>query len=258
MRHRQWIYFAPYWANFIACTAVHALTCIKNAAAHWVALYISVVTFNLCVFFLEVIFRKVGMCCIVAFDEVRLNLVVNFFAVLLVVVAALCLCIASVIRFFLYLLAEFFVIHFVAIFALNVCTEFLCKFFLYLAHRLDSIVRCFKGVDKVLFWHLVHFALHHHNVVLGGTDHNIHIGFLHLFEGRVDDIFSVYTCYAHFRDGVFDRNIRALHSYRCCKSCQGIGHINAVSWKKHYIHEYFCVIIWREKGTKHTVYKTWS
>ena len=91
------------------------------------------------------------MCCIVAFDEVRLNLVVNFFAVLLVVVAALCLCIASVIRFFLYLLAEFFVVHFVAIFALNVCTEFLCKFFLYLAHRLDSIVRCFKGVDKVLF-----------------------------------------------------------------------------------------------------------
>ena len=34
VRHRQWIYFAPYWANFIACTAVHALTCIKNAAAH--------------------------------------------------------------------------------------------------------------------------------------------------------------------------------------------------------------------------------
>ena len=144
---------------------------------------------------------------IVCLGEVCLDLLVGLLAVLLVVVAALCLGIAGIVGLLAYLFAQLFVVDLIVVLALHVRTAGLRKFFLHLAHRFDGLVRCLQSADEVLFGNLVHLTLYHHDVVLGGTDHEVHVCLLHLLEGRIDDVFAVDTGYADFGGGVFDRDV---------------------------------------------------
>ena len=147
------------------------------------------------------------MCSIVTFYEVCFYFIVNFLTMFLIVVATLCLCVASIVCFFLNLLAKFFIVYFIAIFALNICTKFFCKFFLNFAHWFNSIVCSFQSINKILLRHFVHFAFYHHNIIFGSTNHYVHISFFHLFEGWIYDIFSINSCNTNFRDRIFDRYI---------------------------------------------------
>ncbi len=48
-----------------------------------------------------------------------------------------------------------------------------------------------QSTYKILFRNLIHLAFNHHDVVLSGTNHKVHIGFFHLFEGWIDDILTI-------------------------------------------------------------------
>ena len=68
---------------------------------------------------------------------------------------------------------------FMRIFALNTeVTCFLGQLNLSFALLLDSGVCNFDGVNHLVFAHLTHFTLHHHNAVHAACHHDIHIGTL--------------------------------------------------------------------------------
>ena len=93
------------------------------------------------------------------------------------------------------------------VFAFNVFAQFLGQLFLHFAHWFDGRMCYFEGFNKVLFGNLVHFSFHHHDVVFRGAYHDIHVSFLHLFEGGINNIRAVDTCNAHFADVEIERNI---------------------------------------------------
>ena len=106
-----------------------------------------------------------------------------------------------------YLLLQLIIVHLVTVFALGVSTQFLHQLVLQCAHRLDGLVSSLEGIEKVRLLYLLHLAFHHHDVLCGGTYHEVHVGVSHLCLCRVDDILTVDACYAHLRDGALEWNI---------------------------------------------------
>ena len=84
-----------------------------------------------------------------------------------------------------------------AVFALHVGAEFLCKLLLEQAHRADGILGHLEGLEQVLLGYFVHLAFHHHDVVFRSTNHDVHVGVLHLFECRVYNVLAVDAGYAY-------------------------------------------------------------
>ena len=152
--------------------------------------------------------------------------------------------------------AQFFVVHFVTIFALDVLAEFLLQFFLEAAHRLDSLVSGFEGSEEVALLHFLHLAFHHHDVLFGSADHEVHVGLLELLEGGVDDKLAVNACHANLGNGALEWDIAASQSCRSGKASQSIGHVHAVGREEDYIHINFSMIIAGEKGTQGAVHQT--
>ena len=121
--------------------------------------------------------------------------------------ACLCDCVSLVIAFVMHVFAKVLVVDFVAVFALDSCACLFGKLHLSLALDLDGIVGCLERCKKVGFRHLAHLAFHHHYVVVGGSDHKLHIGALELLESRVDDKFSVDTSDTYLGDRTVERNV---------------------------------------------------
>ena len=145
--------------------------------------------------------------CIVSLLEVGEDLVEGLFARLFVVVASLSDSVALVVGLLADLLAQLLVVNLVAILALNVCAKFLRELCLEFAHRLDGSHSSLQSTDHVLLRHFLHLTLYHHDVLGRSANHDVHVGFFHLLEGRVDDILTVDACYAHLRDWAFEGNI---------------------------------------------------
>ena len=57
--------------------------------------------------------------------------------------------------------------------------------------NLDSLVSCLESAKQILLAHLIHLTFYHHDVVVGSTDHKVHVSLFHLLESRVDDIFAI-------------------------------------------------------------------
>ena len=204
---------------------------------------------------LEIFLREISVGSVVLLQEVSEYLVIGVVALLL----RQCLMVdlvAGLIEFVLDLLAQVFVVDLIVVLALLVSTEFFCQLVLELAHRLDSGVSSLEGVDEVFLLNLFHLALHHHDVVLGGSDHQVHVGVGHLLEGGVDDVLAVDAGHANLRDCIVKRNVRASHSCGCGKTCQCIGLIHAVGGKQHHLHIHLAVIVRREERAQGTVYQT--
>lgn len=114
-----------------------------------------------------------------------------------------CLLIAGIV----YGLAQLLVVHLVAVFALHGRAYLFGKLHLRLTLHLDSLVGSLHGVQQVELGHLVHFALHHHDVLVRGSYHKVHIRFFQLLEGRVDDELSVDARYAYLRYRSVEGNV---------------------------------------------------
>ena len=200
MRHGQRAYFAPDGANFVGLTTIKALALIEDATAHGIAQHIVVVACSQSVFLFQLFGGKLfGVFGIVLLQEVG-NDFVESIVTFLLSQSLLGNVVHGLIQLIVHLLAQIFVVHFVVVFALNVFTQFLSQFFLHGAHGLDGIVSHFKGLDKVLFGNLVHFAFNHHDIIFGCAHHDIHVGFLHLLEGGINNILAVNPSNANLAD----------------------------------------------------------
>ena len=160
--------------------------------------------------------------------------------------------ISLVIAFFMNVGAESLVVDFMAIFALH-GTYSLGQFELGLALHLDSVMSGLEGSQKFSFGHFVHFAFHHHDVVVGGTDHEFHVGFFELFESGIDYEFTVDTGNTHLRDGSVEWYVADCDCSRCSESGQRVGHVDTVGGIEGYVDESVSVVIVGEERTEHAV-----
>ena len=154
--------------------------------------------------------------------------------------------------------AQFVVVHLVAVLALHVLAELFAQFLLEAAHRLDGLVGCLEGCEKVALLHFLHLAFHHHDVLFGSAYHEIHVGILELLEGWVDNKLSVNACHANLRNGAFEWNIAASQCCRSGKASQSIRHVHTVGREENYIYIHLSVIVAGEKGAQGAVHKATS
>ena len=152
--------------------------------------------------------------------------------------------------------AELVVVHLVAVFALHVLSELFAQLLLESAHGLDGLVSALECSQEVALLHFLHLAFHHHDVLFGSADHEVHVGLLELLEGGVDDKLSVNACHANLGNGALEWDIAASQSCRSGKASQSIGHVHAVGREEDYIHINFSMIIAGEKGTQGAVHQT--
>ena len=200
MRHGQRTNFAPNGTNFVGLTTIKTLALVEDATAHGIAQHVVVVACSHSVLFFQLFGSKLfGVFGIVPLQEVGNDFVESIVAFLLRQ-SLLGNIVHRLIQLVVHLLAQIFVVHLVVVFALNVFTQFLSQFFLHGAHGLDGIVSHFEGLDKVLFGNLVHFSFHHHDVIFGCAHHDIHVGFLHLLEGGINNILAVNPSNANLAD----------------------------------------------------------
>src|SRR5690554_2698615 len=118
---------------------------------------------------------------------------------------------------------------------------------------LDLLVCELDGFEHICFRYLVHLALHHHDVVEGGTHHDVHVGLSQLLEGGVDDELTVDACNTRFGDGSVEGYVGNGQCCRCGQSGQCIGHVLTIGREENHVHKYLGVVIVREEGSQHTV-----
>ena len=105
-------------------------------------------------------------------------------------------------------LLELLILHIVRIVTLvDVGTEFLHELFLHAAMLLYLLMGKLDGFEHIVLAHLVHLALHHHDVLLSGGHHKFEVGILHLREGRVDHELAVDTADADLRYRTSERKV---------------------------------------------------
>ena len=257
VRTGERIHFAPDRTDVSSLTTIEAHTFVEDATTHRVFFYIVIVAIDECVLFSEFIFGELG----VSRSVSHLKFFANSFESVETFVLFECRLrdvVALLVAVVLHLCAEVFIVHLVAVFALHVLTQFLREFLLDLAHRFDSSVRHFERFEESAFGHFVHFTFHHHDVLFGSSDHEIHVCAFELFESGVDDKFSVDASYANFRDGTVERNVCASQSGRSSKTSESVGHIYAISTEEGDVDENFSVIVRGEEGTEGAVNKTRS
>ena len=92
-----------------------------------------------------------------------------------------------------------------------------------LALDLDGFVGSFQGAEHFLFAHFLAFAFHHADVFHGGGHHQFEAGFLHLGEGRVDDVFIADEGHAHFRNRAMEGDVGHADGGRGSQSGEGVG-----------------------------------
>ena len=232
MRHGQGRYLAPDGADLIGLTAIQTDTLVEDTTAHSVALYIVVVAVHhsavlVVADFALSILSQLGTLSEELLLEVLENLLEGISTILLGQ-SLLGDIVCGLVQFFIHTCAEVLVVNLVVVLALHVLTELLAQLLLEFAHGLDGIHSGLEGTQQILLRHLFHLTFHHHDVLSRSTNHDVHVGLLHLLEGRIDYILAIDTSHAHLRDGALEGNIRASQGCRCSKTCQCIGLVNAV------------------------------
>ena len=91
-----------------------------------------------------------------------------------------------------------------------------------LAHGLDRIMGELDGFQHFCFAYFLHFAFHHHDVLIGGTHHDVDIRFFQLLKGGIDHQFTVNASHPSFGNGPVEVDVRNGHGRRCSQSGQCI------------------------------------
>ena len=202
----------PDRTHLIESTAIETCALVEHAAAHCLSLYIVEVACDhaepLFVFLL--LFWK-------GIDISLLNSLECSLALVLVLVARLGDVVAALVALGLDVGTELLVIDLVAIFH-DWLANSLHEFLLYETVNLDGIVSSLECAKQILLAHLIHLTLDHHDVLVGSTNHKVHVGLFHLLESRVDDIFAIDANHANLRDWTLERNTAHSHCSRSSKS----------------------------------------
>ena len=247
VRSGQVVGFAPDGAYFGGLAAVQADAFVEYAAAYGFALHIVVVALNQRCFLVAFFFGE----CI---DVFLTYCIEGVLTPVFVGAAGFGNGVSAVVALVMYVFAQVFVVDFVAIFAFYFA-YFFGEFHLSLALLLDGGVCGLEGCQKVGFGDFVHFAFDHHDVVVGGSYHQFHIGLFELLECGVDNKFAVDACNAHLGDGSVEGYVADGEGGTGCQSGQGVRHVYAVGREHNDVDERVGVVIVGEKGTQYAVHE---
>ncbi len=235
VRSGQVVGFAPDGAYFGGLAAVQTDAFVKDAAAYGFAFYIVVVALDQRGFLVALFFGE----CI---DVFLTDGIEGVLTPVLVGTAGFGYGVSAVVALVVYVFAQVFVVDFVAIFAFHFAC-FFGKFHLSLALLLDGGVCGLEGCQEVGFGYFVHFAFDHHDVVVGGTYHQFHIGLFELLECGVDDKFAVDACHAHLGDWSVEGYVADGEGGTGCQSGQGVRHVYAIGREQGDVDERVGVVI---------------
>ena len=153
-------------------------------------------------------------------------------------------------------LPELLVLHVVGIVTLvDVGAELVHELLLHAAVPLDLLVGELDCLEHGVLADLVHLALYHHDVLLGGRDHEVEVGVLHLREVRVDHELAVYPAHAYLGDRASERKVGCREGAGGSKACERIGLDVVLGRDEGYVHEHLEVEVIRPEGTDRPVYE---
>ena len=242
------IHFTPDRTYLRCFSAVETFALVEDRAAHRLFLHVVVIFTCQCSFHSAFLFgHRLEECCQDGFKSGN--------TLVLVGVLRRSHHVGGLVTLIPYLLAQLFVLLFVAVGPFDGLTHHLGQFDLCLALFLDLFVAKFDGIEHLRFRDLIHLSLHHHDIVDGGTHHDVDVSLLQLLEGGVDHERTVDTCYTYFGDGSVERDVGYRQCSGCCQSGESIGHIFAVGREEDDVHENVGMVIVRKERTQHAVDK---
>ncbi len=224
------IHLAPDGADLGGLAAVEADTLVEHAAAHGLLLHIVIVAFHhgyalVLAVLLKLLLGHLGE----GGDIFLADGVELLVAPMLVGSSCARYGVGLVIAFGPDIGSELVVVDLVAVLALG----FLAGLFHQLELRgtvfLDFFVSDLEGLEKLSFRNFVHLTLDHHDVVIGGADHKLDVGFLDLLECGVDDPFAVDACHADLGDRAVEGHVAAHQGSGGCDSGERVGRVVLIS-----------------------------
>ena len=255
VRHGQGANLAPDGTYVCGLAAVQTNTLVQDATTHGILLHIVVVAVYQCILLSQLVVGQFGVCSGVLQLEILADLLKGLGTCVLLK-SLLGNIVGGLIAGGLYLLAQLLVVNLVAVFALNIGTQLLGQLLLQLAHGLDGLVGSLQSTEQILLANFLHLALYHHDILLCGTNHQVHVGLLQLCKGGVDDIFTVDTGNANLADGTLEGDVATAQCGTGGKTGKSVGHVHAISRVKDNIHINLGVVVAGEKGTQGAVNQT--
>ena len=252
----QVVHLAPNRAHLVAHASVKTYALVQYHIAHRLLLHVVVVACDHCklgcVSFLLLLGLRLGD----GGHELLVNGIETIFTLVLGLGAlgkGVALGIAEVI----YLLLEVFVLLVVRIVALHfIGAELGHKFLLHTAVLLYLFVGELDSLEHIVLGDLLHFAFHHHYVLLGCSDHKLKVCTLGLGESGVDYKLTVDTGHAHFADRASEGEIGSCERCGCGEACQGVGLNVLLGADEAHLHKNFQMEIIRPQGADGPVYET--
>ena len=153
-------------------------------------------------------------------------------------------------------LAQILVLLVVRIFSLDLLAALCVELYLNAALPLDFLVGKLDGAEHHVLGNLVHLALDHHDVLLGGCDHKFEVSLLHLGEVRVDLVFAVDSCHPDLGDRAEERKVAGCESCRSRESGECIRLYVLLRGDEPDVHEHCQMEIIREERSESPVHKT--
>ncbi len=251
--------FAPDGTDVSGLAAVQTLALIEDSAAHSLFLHVVVVSVHQSRHLVDFHAKSLGALLHVVGLlglEVLANLLEHLLAVVLVGVGRGSLRISTSVRVVVHRLTQFVVVHLVAVLTLHLLAVLAHHLNLRAALRLDSLVSRLNGFEHNALGHLLHLALHHHNVVLRGGNHQFEVGVLALLKRGVDDHLTIHARHAHLANRTLERNVGASQSRRSRQTGYALGHIDAIGTVKGDVDKRISMVISGEERTQSAVDKT--
>jgi len=196
----QVIHFAPDGADFRGLAAIQALSLVEDATTHGFFFYRVIITSHQLTFFCEHFRIHVFF---IGLQDVGKGV----HAGVLVGVARSSHLKRLLEGLFPNILFQVFVVYFVAIGTFDRFAYLFGQFHLSLTLNLDGFVGHLEGFEQIGFLNFFHFSFHHHDVVDGGTNHDVHVSLLQFGKGRIHFELTVNAGNPYFGNGSVERDV---------------------------------------------------
>ncbi len=137
----------------------------------------------------------------------------------------------------------------------HVGAELVHELLLHAAVLLDLLVGELDGLEHVVLGHLVHLTLDHHDVLLGGGDHEVQVGALVVLETGVDHELAVDAGDADLGDRTAERQVGGGEGAGSGEAGEGVGLDILLRGDEVDVHEDLEMEVIRPQGTDGTVHE---
>ena len=120
---------------------------------------------------------------------------------------------------------------------------------------LDLFVSGLDGIQHHILGNFFRLAFDHHDIFLGGSDHELDVSLVHLAEARIDLELTINPGYSNLGDRSEEWNVAACKGSRRRKPCESIRLDVFLCRNQPYIHEYCKMKIIREQRPESPVHE---